>query len=174
MDDGSIDNTKQIVSGYIKQKIIDVKYFYEENKGKMYALNRLVEMSTGDYIIECDSDDYFDIAALKTVEDTIQKYPDMENIYAIAFLKYDQEGNNMGNDFPEDNYISTMFDLYFKEKITGEKEANITHYKVGNKIRKTIEEIGGTMPEKLPTPSKSLKELEKERKNNLLNANKIH
>ena len=115
MDDGSIDNTKQIVSGYIKQKIIDVKYFYEENRGKMYELNRLVEMSTGDYIIECDSDDYFDIAALKTVEDTIQKYPDMENIYAIAFLKYDQEGNNMGNDFPEDNYISTMFDLYFKE-----------------------------------------------------------
>ena len=121
MDDGSTDNTRQIVSGYVKQNIVEVKYYFEENRGKMYALNQLVEKSTGDYIIECDSDDYLTITALRTIEETLLKYPDMENIYALAFLKYDQDGNNMGNDFPEDNYISTMFDLYFKEKITGEK-----------------------------------------------------
>lgn len=121
MDDGSTDNTKQIVDGYIKQKIIDMKYFYEENEGKMCAINKLVEKSTGDYIIECDSDDYFTMDALKSIEETISKYSDMENIYALAFLKYDQNGNNMGNNFPEENYLSTMFDLYFKEGITGEK-----------------------------------------------------
>ena len=121
MDDGSTDNTKQIIDGYIKQKIIEIRYFFEENKGKMYAINKLVEMATGDYIIECDSDDYLTIDALKSIEEIIKKYPDMEDIYALAFLKYDQNGNNMGNDFPDNNYISTMFDLYFKEKIVGEK-----------------------------------------------------
>lgn len=50
------------------------------------------------------------------------------------------------------------------DNIEGEKEANQTHYEVGKKIRKTIEELGGTMPEDLPTPEKSLKELEKENK----------
>ena len=54
-----------------------------------------------------------------------------------------------------------------KENIKSEIKANQTHYEVGNKIRKTIKELGGTMPEDLPTPKKSLKELEKERKNNL-------
>lgn len=39
----------------------------------------------------------------------------------------------------------------------------------GAKIRKTIEELGGTMPEELPTPEKSLKEIEKENKKRLLN-----
>lgn len=121
MDDGSTDNTKQIIDGYIKQKIIEIRYFFEENKGKMYAINKLVEMATGDYIIECDSDDYFSIDALKSIEEIIKKYPDMEEIYALTFLKYDQNGNNMGNNFPDDNYISTMFDLYFKEKVVGEK-----------------------------------------------------
>ena len=50
------------------------------------------------------------------------------------------------------------------EDIKGEGNANITHYEVGKKIRNTIKELGGTMPEDLPTPNKSLKELEKENK----------
>lgn len=48
------------------------------------------------------------------------------------------------------------------ENIKGEQKANQTHYDVGKKIRKTIEELGGTMPEKLQMSEKSLKELEKE------------
>ena len=52
-----------------------------------------------------------------------------------------------------------------RDDIKGEKKANKTHYEVGRKIRKTIEELGGTMPENLPTPEKSLKELEKKNKN---------
>ena len=52
------------------------------------------------------------------------------------------------------------------ENINIESDANKTHYKVGKEIRNTIKKLGGTMPENLPTPEKSLKELEKE-KNNL-------
>jgi len=37
-----------------------------------------------------------------------------------------------------------------REKINGEMNANLTHYHVGQKVRKTIEELGGTMPEDLP------------------------
>ena len=39
-----------------------------------------------------------------------------------------------------------------------------THYNVGRIVRKAIQEAGGTMPEDLPTPKKSLRELEKEKK----------
>lgn len=38
------------------------------------------------------------------------------------------------------------------------------HYEVGKKVRKAIADIGGTMPEDMPTPKKSLKELEREKK----------
>ena len=38
------------------------------------------------------------------------------------------------------------------------------HYEVGKKVRKAIADIGGMMPEDMPTPEKSLKELEKEKK----------
>lgn len=49
-----------------------------------------------------------------------------------------------------------------KDEINKESEACNTHYVVGKTIRKAIEELGGTMPENLPTPEKSIKELEKE------------
>lgn len=57
-----------------------------------------------------------------------------------------------------------------RENIRTEKEANRTHYEVGSKIRSTIKELGGTLPEELPTPDKSLKELEKDmNKKDLIN-----
>ena len=46
-----------------------------------------------------------------------------------------------------------------RENISTEGEANKTHYEVGSKIRNTIKELGGTMPEELPTPDKSLKQI---------------
>lgn len=51
-----------------------------------------------------------------------------------------------------------------RENIQGKNEANITHYKVGSKVRKTIEELGGTMPEDLPTPDNSIKQIENKQK----------
>ena len=51
--------------------------------------------------------------------------------------------------------------LLEKQLESNEKIATNTHYKVGKTIRKAIEELGGTMPENLPTPKKSIKELEK-------------
>lgn len=49
-----------------------------------------------------------------------------------------------------------------RENIQGKQAANQTHYEVGKKVRQTIKELGGTMPEDLPTPEKSVKKLEKE------------
>lgn len=40
----------------------------------------------------------------------------------------------------------------------------MTHYHVGQKVRQTIKELGGTMPEELPTPEKSIKQIEREQK----------
>jgi len=50
------------------------------------------------------------------------------------------------------------------DKVKTESNANSTHFKVGKNIRDAIAKNKGTMPEKLPTPKKSLKELEKEKK----------
>jgi len=55
-----------------------------------------------------------------------------------------------------------------RDNISTEKEANRTHYNIGKNIREVITKNGGTMPEDLPTPKKSLKQLEKENKKSLV------
>ena len=49
-----------------------------------------------------------------------------------------------------------------RDNIVGKQAANKTHYDVGRKVRQTIEDLGGTMPEDLPTPDKSIKQVERE------------
>ena len=51
-----------------------------------------------------------------------------------------------------------------RENIRGKEAANKTHYEVGKKVRQTIAELGGTMPENLPTPEKSISQIEREMK----------
>lgn len=56
-----------------------------------------------------------------------------------------------------------------RENIRGKEAANLAHFKVGRKVRQTIAELGGTMPEDLPTPQKSIKQLESEQRKPLKN-----
>ena len=49
-----------------------------------------------------------------------------------------------------------------RDNVQGKYQANMTHYEVGTKVRQTIKELGGTMPEDLPTPPKSIKQIERE------------
>lgn len=70
----------------------------------------------------------------------------------------------------EDELVANLFRInqtkqkLLKDKVQGENNASDIHYEVGKKIRYTIKKLGGTMPEDMPTPNKSLKELEKENK----------
>ena len=54
-----------------------------------------------------------------------------------------------------------------RENVRGKNAANRTHFEVGATVRKTIKELGGTMPEDLPTPDKSIKQIERAQKKKL-------
>ena len=81
--------------------------------------------------------------------------------------------DNMGSDELIANLfrISQTNQKIINDNVQGEGNANEVHYNVGKKVRNAIADIGGTMPENLPTPDKSLKELEKEN-NNLIIKNR--
>lgn len=59
-----------------------------------------------------------------------------------------------------------------RENIIGKEKANQAHFEVGKKVRETIKDLGGTMPEDLPTPTKSIKQLEREEAKKLKAKNK--
>lgn len=127
MDDGSNDETKNMVSVFISENIenefLKIKYFFQENKGKMSAINNLVKNVSDDsnLIIECDSDDYLIEDAVKKIGDKYNEIKNDGSIYAMCFLKNNENMCNIGNLFKKENYKTTMFDLYFKDGEVGDK-----------------------------------------------------
>ncbi len=90
-----------------------------------------------------------------------------DDIFKRKKLRYRED---ILDNMNEEELIANLFRInqtkqkIIKENISSEQLAKKTHYDVGSKVRKAIIDIGGTMPEDLPTPQKSLKVLEKENK----------
>lgn len=121
MDDGSTDKTRIVVENFIKQGIVDIKYFYQENQGKMSATNNLMKEVTGELAVTCDSDDYFATGAFDIIKKYASKLLEDDTVYALAFLKKTTDGKISGKKFSENMHRTDMFSLYFREKMTGEK-----------------------------------------------------
>ena len=89
---------------------------------------------------------------------------DAKGIHARKGLKKSQQIlDNMGStELAANLFRATQAEEKLRrENIQGKTKANTTHFEVGKKVRQTIEELGGTMPEDLPTPEEDLKRLEK-------------
>lgn len=127
MDDGSTDETKNIVNTFISEsyenQYLEIKYFFQENQGKMAAINNLLKYISDDstLLIECDSDDYFTSNAIKIIDENYKSIKSKENIYALCFLKNDKKQCNIGSLFKSNDYKTNMFNLYFKDGVTGDK-----------------------------------------------------
>ncbi len=90
-----------------------------------------------------------------------------DDIFKRKKLRYREDIlDNMGSEELADNIFRiAQTDAKLKrDKVDNEYTANSVHYEIGKIVRKAIKEAGGTMPEDLPTPKTSLKELEKETK----------
>lgn len=90
-----------------------------------------------------------------------------DDIFKRKKLRYRED---ILDNMNEDELVANLFRInqtkqkLIKDNVQGEKEAKDVHYEVGKKVRKAIADIGGMMPEEMPTPKKSLKELGREKK----------
>ena len=90
-----------------------------------------------------------------------------DDIFKRKKLRYRED---ILDNMNEDELVANLFRInqtkqkLLKDNVQGEKEAKDVHYEVGKKVRKAIEDIGGMMPEGMPAFKKSLRELEREKK----------
>ena len=90
---------------------------------------------------------------------------DVEDIHARKNLsKNDKILDFMGSEELAANLfrITQTESKLKRENVHGVRAATVTHYVVGNKVRQTIKELGGTMPEHFPMPEKSISKVERE------------
>ena len=137
----------------------DEKRFYQRNLTKKgnYSLNQAAKKAGVKNFAKFHNAGYKGLYNGETADDIAKR----------KGLRYREDIlDNMGSEELATNLfrISQTEARLRKDNIQGEGKANETHYNIGKNIREVIAKNGGTMPECLPTPKKSLKELEKERK----------
>lgn len=121
MDDGSEDNTQEIIKNFIEKNHLEIKTFKQSNSGKMQAINNLMEHVTGELVMVCDSDDHFENDAFKQIYNKRDILLQDDSLYGLVFLKNESPNKLSGNKFKNENMKTKMFDMYFKDSITGEK-----------------------------------------------------
>jgi glycosyltransferase involved in cell wall biosynthesis len=93
VDDGSRDDTRELLSGLIDEKTI--RYVYQDNRSKSAARNHGVRLAEGKYIAFLDSDDLFTPTKLAKQVAFLDKHPEIGFVHSW-YSKFDDAGNHLG------------------------------------------------------------------------------
>lgn len=118
VDDGSADDTEKLVTGWIKENKIKIKYLKQENMGKHIAHNKGVENTETELFVCVDSDDWL---ATETVENITGIWNNIDKKKYVGILAY--KGSNDGKaitECPSEIEHSTLQDAYRKYGMTGD------------------------------------------------------
>jgi glycosyltransferase involved in cell wall biosynthesis len=116
VDDGSTDNTLDIVNVYINsdQSFFSIKYFYQTNQHKKTAFNKGVSEARGDFFLNADSDDSFLPNALSDLYTYWNGIENKEEFSAVTGLCQNINGEIVGEYFPDKDYIdSNSSEMYY-------------------------------------------------------------
>ncbi len=113
VDDGSTDDTKEVVKQWIDENVIPIRYAFYENGGKMRAHNRGVELCDTEWFLCLDSDDYLVDTAVEQLYALEEKIAGPTVAGIVAHKGKNETQPLYGTKFPISGY-STLFGLYLK------------------------------------------------------------
>ena len=121
IDDGSKDETGQVIEEFQAEDIIDIVYERQENGGKHRALNRGIARIDSELTFIVDSDDFLPKDAVENILKYHKKYKDTENLCGYSFLRCYEDGSVNTAYFKVDEEISTYREVRINGNIGGDK-----------------------------------------------------
>ena len=118
MDDGSTDNTKEVVQTFQQENLIDIEYFWNENAKKFYTVFEGVNKVKTDYFVILDSDDAYVNDGLQKMYNIISQLDDL--FISATFNSQFPNGELVGTEFPE-NLEGSILEMRYKYQIRGDK-----------------------------------------------------
>ncbi|MCM1141976.1 MAG: glycosyltransferase family 2 protein [Muribaculum sp.] len=100
VDDGSVDDTNQVINQFQEDRLIEIRYLKKTNGGKHTAINLAAREASGELFFIADSDDWLPENAIKCVVDTYNKIKDCDHIAGICGLDSYADGLLVGDMLP--------------------------------------------------------------------------
>ena len=117
VDDGSTDDTKQVVSAFMQENVLNIRYIFKENGGKHTAMNVGIREAKHAYFLCIDSDDLLMPGALEILPEVLQDNP----AGIIAYKENMATGQRIGDPFPEGLPEATLIELINIHKCSGDR-----------------------------------------------------
>lgn len=121
IDDGSTDNTKELVESWMKENQIEIRYHCQENQGMHGAHNTAYALIETELNVCIDSDDYMPDQAVERII-TFWNEHGNEKVSGMIGLDSDNDHKIIGTELPDNLKTSTLFDLYHKHGVVGDKK----------------------------------------------------
>lgn len=121
VDDGSSDNTAELVEAWQQSAPFVIQYLHKANGGKHTAINPGVDMARGEFMVILDSDDWLAPNALQRMLELWNAIPNKTNYSGVVGLCAHPDGRVIGDRFPQDTFDSNAVDLTHRHHIHGDK-----------------------------------------------------
>ena len=122
VDDGSSDDTQNLIGKWQNEAIIQIQYFYKENGGMHTGHNLAYSKIETELNVCIDSDDYMPERAVEMILKKWQNVEDKNEIAGIIGLDADENGKLIGTGIPSDLRQGSITDLYLKHGVKGDKK----------------------------------------------------
>ncbi len=122
VDDGSTDNTEELIFNFQKENILNIRYIKKKNGGKHTAINVGVKEAYGEFFFIVDSDDGLMPNSMDLVIQEWNKIDNKEEFCGVVGLCSKMEdGKTLGTEIPKEHLISHFAQLYYKFGVEGDK-----------------------------------------------------
>lgn len=120
VDDGSKDNTKEVVNSFVAERKIDIHFVQQENGGKHRAINTGVSLAKGELFFILDSDDVLPENALELVTETFQPIKHDISFAGVSGIDGTFDGCIIGSGLLDDSIDCNSVDIRYKYHVTGD------------------------------------------------------
>lgn len=133
VDDGSTDNTKNVIDELKRESNLEINYFFKKNGGKHSAYNFAIDKAKGELFIIIDSDDIVLENGLKDLIGVWDNLSNKDQLLGISGLDIDKNNRIIGDIYPKEILVCSHLEMREKLKVKGDKsEIYVTELLKGN------------------------------------------
>ena len=120
VDDGSSDNTEEIISSFALERKINIRYYKQKNGGKHRAINYGVPLAKGEFFFIVDSDDYLPNDSIETIRSYTNQIADDNRFAGVCGLRIYADGRKIGGESNYDIIDTDMISIREKYHVRGD------------------------------------------------------
>ena len=120
VNDGSTDNTDEVVKPWLNDNVITINYIKQKNGGKHRAINKGIEVAKGDYFFIVDSDDFLPEDSLELVQQHIEEIKNDTTFAGVCGTKCYPNNQRVGGSFPYEILDTDSVSFRIVHKIKGD------------------------------------------------------